>query len=331
MKAKKIMGCTLAAVVSLCNVMGVSAATLKDIFDADYYASEYSDVKEEYGDDAEALWNHFVTYGLAEGRGMNSLLDVAAYRETNADLAEAFGDDWDSYVTHFLTIGAWEGRDSGTDFNALDYAARYEDLQEAFGEDILALWNHYKTEGSSENREARDEKVVIAEKEAEEKAAREAEEQKESSRDRTERVDFPDGSWGINEYDGRGKLIKITRYNADGSVSGTWFHEYHDNGMIKKQRYISSNMIQEKEYNSSGRPIKMSSFELDGTLIEWREVIWGSNAQSHPEKEISYDRNDNVKWVISYNADGSYVKETYRDGKVVSVTKYDKNGNIIKE
>ncbi|MCM1103858.1 MAG: hypothetical protein NC409_07090 [Clostridium sp.] len=53
--------------------LNASAASMRELFDADYYASTYPDVGAAFGNDEEALWNHFITYGLAEGRSMNAL------------------------------------------------------------------------------------------------------------------------------------------------------------------------------------------------------------------------------------------------------------------
>lgn len=132
--------------------LSVSAATVKDVFDAEYYANRYPDLKAVYGDDADALYNHYVTLGLSEGRNGSPVLDVVAYREAYADLNAAFGDDWNAYVTHFLTFGAAENRQEGVLMNPLVYGSSYSDLQATFGTDTLALVKHYLTCGISENR-----------------------------------------------------------------------------------------------------------------------------------------------------------------------------------
>ncbi len=186
-----------------------------------------------FGYDREALWEHYVEYGLNEGRGMNSLIDVVKYREEYPDLDAEFGDNWDAYLTHYLTFGAKEGRDTGTGFNALDYAERYSDLKEAYGSDVLALWKHYLAFGSQEGREARPEKVVVAEKEAAKAAAAAAEaakaeqEQKPvSSGARTE--------YEVFEYNEAGALLKSTFYvmKADGSVNYYTVYEYKGGSQI---------------------------------------------------------------------------------------------------
>ena len=153
----------LAVIMLWCGVQAnVEAATLKDIFDEHYYADSYKDVKEAYGYDREALWDHYIQQGMAEGRDMSALINVVKYRQQYADLDAIFGDDWNAYINHYLTVGAKEGRDSGmgNEFNALDYAARYADLQAAYGDDVFALWKHYQTTGIQEGREARSKREI---------------------------------------------------------------------------------------------------------------------------------------------------------------------------
>ena len=124
-----------------------TASSLKDIFDEHYYADRYPDLKAAFGYDREALWTHYITHGVNEGRSMNDMFNVTSYKNLYADLNAAFGDNWDAYLNHYLTHGAKEGRDPGTGFNAMEYANWYEDLKNAYGDNVLALWQHYKTIG----------------------------------------------------------------------------------------------------------------------------------------------------------------------------------------
>lgn len=41
---------------------------LRKLFDAEAYAAFYPDVKEAFGDDAEAMFQHYITYGMLETR-----------------------------------------------------------------------------------------------------------------------------------------------------------------------------------------------------------------------------------------------------------------------
>lgn len=144
-KRKNTMGfLRLAASVSLMGLcflyggMKADAATMKDVFDEHYYADKYPDLRTEFGYDRGALWQHFVDFGLGEGRIMNEFIDVVVYRNMYPDLNDAFGDDWDAYVNHYLTIGIREGRSAGSRFDALDYEERCAELQKAFGKSGIA-------------------------------------------------------------------------------------------------------------------------------------------------------------------------------------------------
>lgn len=154
-KVKKLMALSAATGLLAVSVVGVSAATLKDSFNASYYSSTYADLEAAFGEDEDALYNHYLTYGIEEGRDANEYFNVKVYRERYADLDAAFGDDWDAYYTHYLTYGLYEGRSamaSGEVFDWQTYATLNEDLQEVFGNDAGALFQHWIDFGIAEGR-----------------------------------------------------------------------------------------------------------------------------------------------------------------------------------
>ena len=79
-------------------------------FNASYYANAYSDVYEACGDDAKALYNHFITYGINEGRQSSSQFNIFVYKNNNQDLIDAFGDDLIKYYNHYIEYGINENR-----------------------------------------------------------------------------------------------------------------------------------------------------------------------------------------------------------------------------
>lgn len=149
---KKLFSTILAIALLFVSAMEVNAAGLQDIFDAEYYAEEYPELYDAYGYDEDALYQHFITYGLDEKHCMSPILDVVEYREMYADLDAAFGDNWDAYVNHWYTYGIVEGRDSGTEFDPVLYVEAYSDIKAAFGDDYEAISNHYLTFGIDEGR-----------------------------------------------------------------------------------------------------------------------------------------------------------------------------------
>ena len=175
---QKVLVAGTAATVLFASAFNSSAAGLKDIFDAKYYADNNADLKAAYGYDEEKLYEHFVNFGLKEDRKLSPILNVVEYRKAYKDLDAAFGDNWDAYVQHFLEVGAREKRTEGVLFNPVVYAEAYTDIAQAFGTDVMAIAKHYLTIGISENRTAGSSEGYesIAAKEKAEEAASAAEE-----------------------------------------------------------------------------------------------------------------------------------------------------------
>lgn len=107
------------------SALPVSAAESLETFNHVTYADTYPDLKAVFGYDAAALYNHYMTYGKAEGR-------VAVFTEgTQTAAAESL-----------------------ENFNYVAYADTYPDLKAAFGYDAAALYNHYMSCGKAEGRAA---------------------------------------------------------------------------------------------------------------------------------------------------------------------------------
>lgn len=88
-------------------------SVLRSLFDAELYASKYPDVVAVYGNDANALFAHFITFGIHEGRAINPYFDVQAYKKAYPDLAAVFGDNIAAYYLHFANFGVKEHRTLG--------------------------------------------------------------------------------------------------------------------------------------------------------------------------------------------------------------------------
>lgn len=112
-KFQKVTALAAMAVSIAAFPMSASAAGVADVFDASYYADSYADLKEAFGYDETALLQHYLTWGLQEGRCASTVFDVAAYRSAYSDLDAAFGDNWNAYVNHYYTTGMAEGRTAG--------------------------------------------------------------------------------------------------------------------------------------------------------------------------------------------------------------------------
>lgn len=102
------------------NYTKLEVNVIKSLFDPEYYAKQYPDVVSALGNSKEALWNHYVSHGLAEGRQINKDFNVLAYSAAYPDLQKAFGDDILAYYVHYMNYGKNENRQ----FTSLEKVAR---------------------------------------------------------------------------------------------------------------------------------------------------------------------------------------------------------------
>ena len=82
------------------------------VFDPVFYADKYADLKAAFGNDANALWNHFQQCGMNEFRQASAEFNPQAYKDRYSDLVAAFGEDNFMYYYHYCTCGKAEGRDA---------------------------------------------------------------------------------------------------------------------------------------------------------------------------------------------------------------------------
>ena len=68
------------------------------------------DLAEVFGTNQKALFEHFVTNGMKEGRQGSSEFNLNTYKANNPDLVAAFGDDNVKYYEHYISSGKAEGR-----------------------------------------------------------------------------------------------------------------------------------------------------------------------------------------------------------------------------
>ena len=80
------------------------------VFNPTYYANKYADLQGAFGNDANALWNHFQQYGMNEFRQASAEFNPVIYKNRYADLREAYGNNNPLYYFHYVAFGKAEGR-----------------------------------------------------------------------------------------------------------------------------------------------------------------------------------------------------------------------------
>lgn len=131
MKNRKSMITAFFATAVVAGALAFSSidAQAAETFDPVFYVATYADVAAAFGTDANALYNHYTTYGRSEGR--KAFVNAVGGEEVSGII--------------------------GTDlpeFDPIFYANTYADVAAAFGTDANALYNHYINCGRSEGRKA---------------------------------------------------------------------------------------------------------------------------------------------------------------------------------
>ena len=91
------------------------------VFDADYYLKNNPDVAKWANNDKDKALQHFINYGMAEGRRGNEAFDVQSYYNEYPDLRAAYGTNISKYYIHYMKWGKSEGR-HGTGTSSLKEA-----------------------------------------------------------------------------------------------------------------------------------------------------------------------------------------------------------------
>ena len=125
---------------------------IKSVFVSDFYHRKYPDLQNAFHGNSNQLFQHFMTYGIKEGRCASPAFDVSYYLNSNLDLKNAFGTNKESAYNHFLTYGVNEDRDLSPIFHLGYYKKINGDVVQAFGNNTDAIMNHFLVYGMNEGR-----------------------------------------------------------------------------------------------------------------------------------------------------------------------------------
>ena len=134
---------------------GKSEQEIMPICNASFYSWKYQDLKNAFGTNSTSLYNHYMNYGINEGRIASETFDVVYYLNHNQDLINAFGrGNYKAAYNHFITYGYKEGRDLSPIFNMSYYLNNNPDVKAAYGNNYLGVMYHFLVCGMREGRVA---------------------------------------------------------------------------------------------------------------------------------------------------------------------------------
>ncbi|MBQ7676898.1 MAG: hypothetical protein IJT32_01570 [Lachnospiraceae bacterium] len=84
------------------NHIAITPADMAKVFDANYYLAMNPDVAAACGNDEAAIFGHFITTGMTEGRQGRESFDVKKYKENHPALAARFGPVMVAYYLYYI-------------------------------------------------------------------------------------------------------------------------------------------------------------------------------------------------------------------------------------
>ena len=129
-----------------------------DTFDWQEYINNYADLKQAKIDTKEKAWNHWINYGVREGRSYNPNyinFNWKEYINNYNDLKEAKIDTKNKAWNHWIKYGFKEGRSYDPNynkFNWLEYINNNADLRQVNIDTKDKAWHHWINYGIDENR-----------------------------------------------------------------------------------------------------------------------------------------------------------------------------------
>jgi hypothetical protein len=77
------------------------------VYNYAYYYAKYADLQAAFGAyDDDKMLQHFVTYGMSEGRQACDTFNVYVYKANNPDLQATFGNNLKAYYLHYINDGS---------------------------------------------------------------------------------------------------------------------------------------------------------------------------------------------------------------------------------
>jgi hypothetical protein len=100
----------------------IDVLPLAQLYDERYYLSQNPDIAALVGSTFSSGFQHFVNFGINEGRNPSVLYNESFYLANNNDVRNAVASGaLSSGLSHFLTSGHREGRDPSAFFDQSDY------------------------------------------------------------------------------------------------------------------------------------------------------------------------------------------------------------------
>lgn len=159
MKNRKIIKLLIAMigfflVTLIFSINKVEASTDWIFLNPQYYADGNDDIKQVCGYDYPMLENHFLQYGIKEGREASLVFSPKYYLDKNEDVQAVVGKgNYEGAFWHFVNYGMQEGRRASEYFDLQYYLKNNSDVKAICGTDYRKVYEQFLGSGMQEGRQ----------------------------------------------------------------------------------------------------------------------------------------------------------------------------------
>ena len=122
------------------------------LYNAEYYAKANEHVAVALNGNEEALYQHWLDYGKAEGRNASMVFNAKYYLEVNPSVAAEVGNDYVAAYEHFVNEGLQAGLESSPVFSVKYYLEANSDVAAVFNGDYISAAKHFNQNAIAEGR-----------------------------------------------------------------------------------------------------------------------------------------------------------------------------------
>ena len=122
------------------------------LYDFEYYCMANEDVAVALNYDEEKMYEHWINFGMAEGRNASMVFNAKYYLEVNPSVKAVVGTDYIAAYEHFVTTGLLAGLESSPVFDVKYYLEANQDVAEVFENDYVKAANHFNSNALAEGR-----------------------------------------------------------------------------------------------------------------------------------------------------------------------------------
>lgn len=135
-------------------IAGLDAATESVVFDLNVYLERNPDIKAAFGNNQLLIKEHWIKYGIKEGRTSSVVFDLHLYGVLNTSVCDSFGQNYRAWFEYFIKEGINKPYIGSLIFDLSAYLEFNPDVKAKFGTNYKQAYAHFANTGIKEGLKA---------------------------------------------------------------------------------------------------------------------------------------------------------------------------------